>query len=98
MAKTKSGLQVVSRSQTLSAKVRESLVNCPYKTCSSHPPKKRGVLSECWPQCFHSDIAQQDTHSKHALVFLLRLPMLARLHQVQVATTLVFIQYLTHIL
>ena len=35
-------VSVVSRSQTLSAKARESLVNCPYKTCSSHPPEKRG--------------------------------------------------------
>ena len=34
---------LVSRSQTLSAKARESLVNCPYKTCSSHPPKNGGV-------------------------------------------------------
>ena len=33
---------IVSRSQTLSAKARESLVNCPYKTCSSHPPKNGG--------------------------------------------------------
>ena len=57
---------LISRSQTLAE--RESLVNCPYKTCSNtHPPQLGWVISSCTATAFILCCSNTDVSSKRSL-------------------------------